>query len=180
MNIRKTAGKILKKYSHAWVFLYALIYMPWFTWLEKRTGVQYTMVHSPLDSYIPFIEYFVIPYLLWFVFIATTGLYFFFTEKQSFYRMAAFTITGMTLFLIICTFLSERTGAAVLIHFEHDNIFVSLCRLSMLGGGGRIHRPMSFPAFTYLTRWEPLWQSRTALAMKKPPWSATALIVWRH
>ena len=123
MNIRKTAGKILKKYSHAWVFLYALIYMPWFTWLEKRTGVQYTMVHSPLDSYIPFIEYFVIPYLLWFVFIATTGLYFFFTEKQSFYRMAAFTITGMTLFLIICTFFPN--GQELRPHtFEHDNIFV--------------------------------------------------------
>lgn len=102
--------------------------MPWFTWLEKRTGVQYTMVHSPLDSYIPFIEYFVIPYLLWFVFIATTGLYFFFTEKQSFYRMAAFTITGMTLFLIICTFFPN--GQELRPHtFEHDNIFVSLVQV---------------------------------------------------
>ena len=128
MNIWKKTGKLLKKYSHAWVFLYVLIYMPWFTWLEKRTGVQYTMVHSPLDSYIPFIEYFVIPYLLWFVFIATTGLYFFFTEKQSFYRMAAFTITGMTLFLIICTFFPN--GQELRPHtFEHDNIFVSLVQV---------------------------------------------------
>lgn len=66
MNIWKKTGKLLKKYSHAWVFLYVLIYMPWFTWLEHRTGVRYTMVHSPLDPYIPFVEYFVVPYLLWF------------------------------------------------------------------------------------------------------------------
>ena len=104
MNIWKKTGKLLRKYSHAWVFLYVLIYMPWFTWLEHRTGVQYTMIHSPLDPYIPFVEYFVVPYLLWFFFISATGLYFFFTEKQNFYRLAAFTITGMTLFLIICTF----------------------------------------------------------------------------
>ncbi len=128
MKAIKAAGKILKKYSHAWVFLYALIYMPWFTYLEKRTNVQYTMVHSPLDSYIPFVEYFVVPYLLWFVFIAATGLYFFFTEKQSFYRMAAFTITGMTLFLIICTFFPN--GQNLRPHtFTRDNIFIDIVKM---------------------------------------------------
>nr|WP_296265894.1 phosphatase PAP2 family protein [uncultured Merdimonas sp.] len=128
MKAIKAAGKILKKYSHAWVFLYVFIYMPWFTYLEKRTNVQYTMVHSPLDSYIPFVEYFVVPYLLWFVFIAVTGLYFFFTEKQSFYRMAAFTITGMTLFLIICTFFPNAQNLRP--HtFAHDNIFVDMVKI---------------------------------------------------
>lgn len=128
MEAIKTAGKILKKYSHAWVFLYVFIYMPWFTYLEKRTNVQYTMVHSPLDSYIPFVEYFVVPYLLWFVFIAATGLYFFFAEKQSFYRMAAFTITGMTLFLIICTFFPN--GQNLRPHtFAHDNVFVDMVKI---------------------------------------------------
>ena len=59
--------------------LYALVHLA-----GKENGVQYTMVHSPLDSYIPFIEYFVIPYLLWFVFIATTGLYFSLPKNRAF------------------------------------------------------------------------------------------------
>ena len=27
------------------------------------------MIHSPLDDYIPFVEYFIVPYLLWFGFV---------------------------------------------------------------------------------------------------------------
>ena len=67
--IMKITG-FLKKYSHAWVFLYGLIYMPWFLYLENHVSKDYYLIHSPLDDYIPFIEYFIVPYLLWFVFIA--------------------------------------------------------------------------------------------------------------
>ena len=88
--------KLIRKYRHAWVALYALIYMPWFVYLERRTGVHYFFIHSPIDDYIPFIEYFIVPYLLWFVFIAAVIGYFFFTDKRGFYRLTAFLITGMT------------------------------------------------------------------------------------
>ena len=70
----------LKKYNHAWVFLYAFIYMPWFTYLEKTVTTHFYEIHSKIDDYIPFIEYFIVPYLLWFVFITVCGLYFFFTD----------------------------------------------------------------------------------------------------
>lgn len=122
-RIKKTA----RKYSHAWIFLYALIYMPWFTYLERRTDITHFLIHSPIDDYIPFVEYFIVPYLLWFVFMAAAGLYFFFTDKWGFYRMAAFLITGMTIFLIICTIfpngLNLRPTA-----FERSNIFVEMVK----------------------------------------------------
>ena len=70
---------LILKYRHAWVLLYGLIYMPWFCYLEKRQTIHY-LIHSPLDDYIPFVEYFIIPYLLWFVFLAVTGAFFFFTN----------------------------------------------------------------------------------------------------
>ena len=57
------AKSFLKKYRHAWVLSYFLIYMPWFVYLEKRTDVRHYMIHSPIDNHIPFIEYFIIPYL---------------------------------------------------------------------------------------------------------------------
>ena len=62
----------MKKYRHAWVLLYGFIYMPWFIWLEKHVRQGYYLIHSPLDDYIPFVEYFIVPYFLWFVFIAAT------------------------------------------------------------------------------------------------------------
>ena len=128
MKTVTTARCLLKKYSHAWVFLYAFIYMPWFCYLENRTGVRYTLIHSPLDDYIPFVEYFVIPYLLWFAFIAVTSLYFFFTDKQGFYRLSAFMIAGMTLFLVICTFFPNGQNLRP-DTFPHENIFTDLVQI---------------------------------------------------
>lgn len=42
------AKSFLKKYRHAWVLSYFLIYMPWFVYLEKRTDVRHYMIHSQL------------------------------------------------------------------------------------------------------------------------------------
>ncbi len=120
--------KLVKKYRHAWVLLYILIYMPWFIHLENRKSIHYYVIHSPIDNHIPFIEYFVVPYLLWFVFIAVTMGYFFFTDKWGFYKLAAFLFTGMTLFLIICTVFPNALNLRPTI-FVRDNIFVDLVKM---------------------------------------------------
>ena len=36
----------MKRYKHAWVFLYALIYMPWFLFLEKHVTMNYHVVQT--------------------------------------------------------------------------------------------------------------------------------------
>lgn len=120
--------KLAKKYSHAWVLLYILIYMPWFIHLENRQSIHYYVIHSPIDNHIPFIEYFVVPYLLWFVFIAVTMGYFFFTDKWGFYRLAAFLFTGMTVFLIICTIFPNALNLRPTT-FARDNVFVDLVKV---------------------------------------------------
>lgn len=127
MKAIDTVKKFVKKYSHAWVFLYAFIYMPWFLYLENRTNVHHYVIHSPIDDYIPFVEYFIVPYLLWFLFIAVTVGFFFFTNKKEFYQLTSFLFAGMTLFLIICTIfpngLHLRPDT-----FVRDNVFVDLVR----------------------------------------------------
>ena len=117
----------LNKYCHAWVFLYAFIYFPWFNWLEKTVTTDYSLVYSPLDSYLPFIEFFIVPYLLWFVYMAVTCFYFFFTSKEEFYKFTKMCIIGMTLFLIICTIFPNGLRLRPTI-FPRDNIFVDLVR----------------------------------------------------
>lgn len=134
-DFKKGSGFIMErfkqfvhKYRHAWVFLYALIYLPWFCYLENRKHVDYYLIHSPLDDYIPFVEYFIVPYLLWFFFILAVFTYFFFTSRSDFYRMAAFLCSGMTFFLIICTFFPNGLNLRPTV-FARDNIFTDLVRI---------------------------------------------------
>lgn len=117
--------ELFYKYHHAWVFLYGFIYMPWFTWLEKHVTSHYFVIHSVFDDYIPFLEIFIIPYLLWFVYVSGTVIYFFFTDKQGFYKVCTLLITGMTLFLIICTVFPNGLNLRPTT-FARDNIFVDL------------------------------------------------------
>lgn len=113
------------KYKHAWVFLYGFIYFPWFWYLEKNITNNYYVIHTTFDEQIPFIECFIVPYLLWFGFIAFATFYFFLKDKQSFYRMALFLIIGMTVFLIIST-LYPNGQILRPTEFERDNLFVDL------------------------------------------------------
>lgn len=99
----------MKKYGHAWVLLYAFIYLPWFFYLEKTVTANFHIMHTALDDYIPFNEYFIIPYLLWFVYVAGSIGYFFFTDKRSYYRLCTFLFTGMTISLLICTVFPNGT-----------------------------------------------------------------------
>ena len=46
-------------------------------------------MHSSLDDMIPFNEYFVIPYLLWFAYVTAAIAYLFFKNKEEYYRLCA-------------------------------------------------------------------------------------------
>ncbi len=85
------------------LLIYMAIYLCWFAWLEKTNVKNYRVIHVTFDDYIPFCEIFVIPYLLWFAYVAVTILYLFFKNKQDYYRLCAFLFTGMTIFLVIST-----------------------------------------------------------------------------
>lgn len=118
----------IKKYKHAWVFLYILVYMPWFLYLEKHVRTGYYVIQTDLDKAIPFVEYFIVPYLLWFVFIAGACLYFFFTDVQGFYKLTKYMFTGMTVFLVISTLFPNGQDLRPVV-FERDNVFVDMVRM---------------------------------------------------
>lgn len=115
----------LKKYPHAWTSIYFIFYLIWFFWLEGRARQPYHVIHFPLDDYIPFCEYFVIPYFLWFAYIAVTFLWLLFKDRGNFFRYIAFIYTGMTLFLIVST-LYPNGHLLRPLEFERDNIFIQM------------------------------------------------------
>ena len=112
------------KYKHAWCLLYAFIYLPWFVFLEKNV-IHYSIVDVALDDYIPFNECFIVPYFMWFAYVAGAIMYFFFTNKEDYYKLCAFLFIGMTISLIICTIWpnGHNLRPAVL---ERDNIFTGM------------------------------------------------------
>ena len=80
--------KELPKYKHAWPLLYFFIYLPWFLILEQKITPDYAglhIIHCPLDDIIPFCEWFVIPYLIWFLYIPAVFLFLFYHSKKEFY-----------------------------------------------------------------------------------------------
>ena len=74
--------KLLFKYKHAIIILYIPIYLTWFLYLERRDSVKYTDIHCFIDDYIPFCEVFIIPYLIWFLYVAVTLVFLFFHEAS--------------------------------------------------------------------------------------------------
>ncbi|MBQ9765987.1 MAG: phosphatase PAP2 family protein [Lachnospiraceae bacterium] len=117
---------ILHKYKHASLLLYVFIYFPWFFLLENLV-THYTPIHIRLDDFIPFCEYFIVPYLLWFLYITVPVVYFLFTDKKSYYYLCAHLFIGMTIFLIICTVWPNGQDLRP-IYFERDNIFTDMVR----------------------------------------------------
>ena len=89
--------------------LYLVFYLVCFGLLEKYVTVPDLWVHCRLDDLIPFNEYFIVPYLLWFLYVAAAIAYFFFTNKDDYYRLCTFLFTGMTISLLVCTLYPNGT-----------------------------------------------------------------------
>lgn len=108
------------------VLVYGFFYMLSFSLLEKRT-VKYTLIHSGLDDHIPFCEFFIVPYLLWFVYIAATVIFFAFFNESSkeYYQLLVNLGLGMTLFIII-SYVYPNGLALRPSSFPRDNIFTTL------------------------------------------------------
>ena len=175
MNAIQRTKNFIKKYRHAWVLLYGLIYMPWFVYLERRKDVHYFVIHSPLDDYIPFVEYFIVPYLLWFGFVAVAAGYFFFTDKKGFYRLCAFLITGMTFFLLLCTVFPNGLNLRP-ITFARDNIFVDLVKYIYATDTPTNVLP-SIHVFNSIGVCIAIWRSEALKRHRMIQWSAYVLAV---
>ncbi len=92
----------IKKYIHAIpILVYLVIYMTCFILVERIPRESYTILHTAFDDRIPFCEYFIIPYLLWFVYVTLFFVIFIFWDKDSYCKMFTTMTIGMTIFIIV-------------------------------------------------------------------------------
>lgn len=117
---------LFTKYKHIVpLILYSILFLSWFGYLELTVTKQYQVIHMSVDDHIPFVEVFIIPYLLWYGYVAVVIAYFFFTHKDNYYRICLFLAIGMTIFLIISTLWPNGHHLRPYV-MPRDNIFTYL------------------------------------------------------
>jgi hypothetical protein len=119
----------LKKNKHAWIVpIYAIFYIVSFIFLEQRE-VQTNIIHCTLDDAIPFCEYFIVPYVLWYGFVGVTLWYFAFRcrNRDEYWQLVGVLGIGLTVFLVV-SFLypNEQNLRPVL---QDGNLFVQAVKL---------------------------------------------------
>ena len=90
------------EFSHVWLLLYWPIFGLGFSYVERFYPVaHYIEMHCALDDLIPFNEWFLIPYLFWFVYLIGAVAYTFFFDVPGFRRMMRFVMITYSVTLII-------------------------------------------------------------------------------
>ncbi len=90
------------EFSHVWLLLFWPAFGLLFSYAERFYPVaHYFEMHCALDDLIPFNEWFLIPYLFWFVYLIGAVAYTFFFDVPGFRRMMRFVMITYSVTLII-------------------------------------------------------------------------------
>lgn len=117
------------EYKHLFLLLFWPVYLFIFFLTERVTITGgYTMVHCALDDKIPFCEYFIIPYAIWYPFWIFMVLYTVGFEVPVFKRLMRYFMVTLTISLII--YIIWPTGQDMWPkQFPRDNFCVWLTKL---------------------------------------------------
>ena len=126
----KKIRKFWNNYKHgAWMLVYMVFYMLGFGIVESAGHRHYHVIHSVIDDMIPFNEYFVVPYMFWFFFVAAGILWFIFfgKDRTEYYKMVSVLAIGMTIFLVVsCVYPNCQDLRPT--EFLHHNMFTDMVR----------------------------------------------------
>ncbi len=109
------------------IYLFAIYLIGFFVLEQRSAATSFIDTSTWIDQYIPFNEYFVIPYILWFGFIALGFLYFIFIDRAGFQRTCFYLFVGMYTCLLI--YFLFPNGQNLRVEIAHENIFQDLVGL---------------------------------------------------
>lgn len=81
--------------------LYLFVFLLGFLILELVEPTPRYMIHCVVDDWIPFHEYFVIPYFIWYLWVPVFMIYFMITDRDSYLRFLFVMLGGATICLLI-------------------------------------------------------------------------------
>ena len=119
----------MKAYIRTHKYVLALLYLPvyllWYIWIEKRPMPEYYVVYTPLDDWIPFCEWFILPYVCWYGYMFVVGMYLMTQDHGEFLRCCVFVFGGLSLCLLICTVFPNGQNLRPKV-FPRENLLTSL------------------------------------------------------
>lgn len=90
------------------LLLYGVFYIGAFAILERIDRSWYLTPVLKIDSLIPFVPVFIIPYFLWFALIPIMCAYLLFNDEREFVKTRLMLITGMSVFLLFSAVLPTK------------------------------------------------------------------------
>ena len=123
----KRTAELLGQYKSLVIMaVFALFYLIAFFYLERRDTAIHE-INFGIDEYIPFCEIFVIPYLLWFGYVAFTVVFLCIRDKEESEKLVAFLMAGMTIFIVISAVFPNGHNLRSKV-FPRDNIFIDMIK----------------------------------------------------
>ena len=93
---------MIKKWPHVKYVLVLPAYLILFAITEKLVVSDYWVSYLPLDDSIPFCEWFIFPYVSWYLFLIVPGLILLFRDPEGFRRYMTLIGIGFSSALIFC------------------------------------------------------------------------------
>jgi len=117
-----------EEFSHLKLLLYWPLFGMAFLFVERVYQVEfYYPMHCRLDDYIPFQEWFLIPYMFWFLFLVGIHIYTLLYDVESFRKLMKFImITYSTAILVYLIFPNCQELRPVV--FERDNFLTEFMK----------------------------------------------------
>ena len=110
------------EYRHILLLIYWPLYGATFFLLEADVNRNYIPVECWLDSKIPFCEYFMIPYLMWFVYLVWIHIYTLFADVKEFKKLIYYVMIINTAAIIIFILFPSKQELRPT-EFPRDNFF---------------------------------------------------------
>ncbi len=123
----------IKEYIKNNIFVLILLYWPihgiWYAVLQAVTMERNpTAIYHTLDSLIPFCEWFILPYAMWYLEIAAVSLYMLLKNKEGFVRLYAYMFGGMFVCMLVCTLFPMYFDRSAVAMYPNDNFLTDVIK----------------------------------------------------
>ena len=127
MKNRFSLRALLKRHPEYWYFLFIPGYIICFFIMEALVpaGSDYWVSYCPLDDHIPFLDFFVIPYVMWYPYLFIVGLGLIFLDVPELKRYVRCMIAGFGFCMLFCVLFPNGQDLRPAV-FGHENFFTWL------------------------------------------------------
>jgi membrane-associated phospholipid phosphatase len=111
----KSFIELIKRNKHILLLLYWPVHFTWYQIVRIYSDQmpRFYIVSSPLDEYIPFFEWFVIPYISWYFYIVVVLVYSAFKGKREFLRANGMVMGCMLVSMLITTIFPSGVSESI-------------------------------------------------------------------